>query len=126
MDKRTEGCSDSVGRGELLGGKEFPCAIILPAILRRLPTLYSATYSGGANTNGVVLRIGPDDSFKALYTFSASDPITGSNADGSSPYCGLILDGEDSLIGASPYGGNGNSAGFGNTGGTLYRLKLDD
>lgn len=88
--------------------------------------LYSATYNGGANTNGVVFRIGPDDSFKVLYTFSASDPITGGNADGSSPYCGLILDGEDSLIGASPYGGNGNSAGFGNTGGTLYRLKLDD
>jgi uncharacterized repeat protein (TIGR03803 family) len=88
--------------------------------------LYSTTSLGGANTNGVVYRIGPDDAFKVLYTFSASDPITGANADGSTPDFGVILDGEDSLIGASVYGGNGNSAGYYNTGGTLYRLKLDD
>jgi hypothetical protein len=77
-----------------------------------------------------------------LHTFSATDPTTGANPDGAGPDYGVVLrrnnreedsndwdrrDGEDnSLIGIADFGGNGSSAGFFNSGGTLYQLKLDD
>jgi hypothetical protein len=38
----------------------------------------------------------------------------------------VLLDKDNRLIGIADYGGNGSSAGFFNSGGTLYRLKLDD
>jgi uncharacterized repeat protein (TIGR03803 family) len=85
--------------------------------------LYSTASYGGANGNGVVYRIRPNGSFKVLYTFSAADPITGSNVDGANPDCGVLVDG-DSLIGMADTGGKGSVAGaIGN--GTLYRLKID-
>jgi uncharacterized repeat protein (TIGR03803 family) len=86
--------------------------------------LYSTASYGGAYGNGVVYRIRPNGSFKVLYTFSAADPITGSNLDGVDPDYGVLVDG-DSLIGMADYGGKGSVAGaIGN--GTLYRLKLDE
>jgi uncharacterized repeat protein (TIGR03803 family) len=90
-------------------------------------TLYSTASNGGMNGNGVVYRIRPDGDFKVLHTFSATDSVTGANADGATPDYGVILDEDnDSLIGIADYGGNGSSAGFYNSGGTLYQLKVED
>jgi uncharacterized repeat protein (TIGR03803 family) len=86
--------------------------------------LYSTASYGGTYGNGVVYRIRPNGSFKVLYTFSAANPITGSNLDGANPDYGVLVDG-DSLIGMADYGGNGSIAGaIGN--GTLYRFKIED
>jgi uncharacterized repeat protein (TIGR03803 family) len=83
--------------------------------------LYSTASGGGAHGNGVVYRIQPDGNFDLLHTFTATDPTTGSNIDGAIPdYEGNVL------IGIAVFGGNGSSAGFFNSGGTLYQLKLDD
>ena len=79
------------------------------------------------NGNGVVYRIRHDGDFKVLHTFSATDPTTGANTDGATPDYGVVLDEDNnSLIGIADYGGNGSSAGFFNSGGTLYQLKLGD
>jgi hypothetical protein len=78
------------------------------------------------NGNGVVYRIRPDGDFDVLHTFSATDPATGGNKDGATPDFGVVLDEDNILIGMTDFGGNGSSAGFFNSGGTLYRLKLDD
>jgi uncharacterized repeat protein (TIGR03803 family) len=86
--------------------------------------LYSTASYGGANGNGVIYRIRPNGRFTALHTFSAADPITGSNVDGANPDYGVLVDG-NSLIGMADTGGNGSVAGaIGN--GTLYRLKLEE
>jgi uncharacterized repeat protein (TIGR03803 family) len=84
-------------------------------------SLYSTASYGGANGNGVVYQLQPDDCFTVLHTFSATDPTTGANADGATPDYGVILDG-NLLIGMADYGGLGSSAGFYNSGGTLYEL----
>ena len=90
-------------------------------------TLYSNANYGGMNGNGVLYGIRPDGSFKVLHTFSATDPTTGANRDGATPDDGMVLDEKNnSLIGIANYGGHGSSAGFNNSGGTLYQLKLDD
>ena len=89
-------------------------------------TLYSTATGGGLNGDGVVYGIRPDGFFEVLHTFSATDPTTGANKDGVDPDYGVVLDEHNSLIGIAVFGGNGSSAGFFNSGGTLYRLKLDD
>ncbi len=105
-------------------------------------TMYSTASNGGMNGNGVVYRIRHDGDFKVLHTFSATDPTTGANTDGATPDYGVVLgrlsregdsdehdrrdDEDNSLIGIADYGGNGSSAGFFNSGGTLYQLKLND
>jgi uncharacterized repeat protein (TIGR03803 family) len=88
--------------------------------------MYSTASYGGNYGNGVVYRIGCDDGFEVLHTFSAVNTITGGNADGATPDFGVVLDYNDSLIGITALGGNGSTAGFGNSGGTLYRLKLQN
>jgi uncharacterized repeat protein (TIGR03803 family) len=89
--------------------------------------LYSNAFLGGMNGNGVIYAIQPDGSFEVLYTFSLTNPTTGANKDGANPDYGVILDQDhDCLIGIANYGGQGSSAGFFNSGGTLYQLKLDD
>jgi uncharacterized repeat protein (TIGR03803 family) len=87
---------------------------------------YSTASYGGLNGNGVVYRIRCDGYFEVLHTFSATDPTTGANEDGATPDYGVILDGNNRLLGIADYGGNGSSAGFYNSGGTLYELKLED
>ena len=89
-------------------------------------TLYSNAYFGGMNGNGVIYRIGQGGRFEVLYTFSAIDPITGANTDGAAPDLGVVLGPDNSLIGIASLGGNGSSAGFNFSGGTLYQLKLDE
>ena len=88
-------------------------------------TLYSVANSGGANGSGVVYSLREDGNFEVLHAFSATNATTGANSDGATPDDGVILDG-NKLIGIAEYGGNGSAAGLGNSGGTLYELKLDD
>jgi uncharacterized repeat protein (TIGR03803 family) len=87
--------------------------------------LYSTASYGGLNGNGVIYGIQPDGSFEVLHTFSATNPTTGANIDGSEPDYGVLFDeNTNSLIGIADYGGIGSSAGYDNSGGTLYELKL--
>jgi uncharacterized repeat protein (TIGR03803 family) len=88
-------------------------------------TLYSNADFGGANGTGVIYSLREDGHFEVLHTFSATNATTGANYDGATPDDGVILDG-NRLIGIAIYGGNGSSAGFNNSGGTLYELRLDD
>lgn len=88
--------------------------------------MYSTASNGGKNGNGVVYRVHPDGDFDVLYTFSATDPTTGANRDGAIPDWGVILGGDNSLMGTAALGGRGSSAGFGNSGGTLYRLVVEE
>jgi hypothetical protein len=41
-------------------------------------------------------------------------------------HCSALLADENKLIGIAIYDGNGSSAGYNNSGGTLYELTLDD
>jgi uncharacterized repeat protein (TIGR03803 family) len=93
--------------------------------LGRHGTLYSNTEAGGANGNGVVYSLREDGCFEVLHTFSATNATTGANYDGANADNGVVLDG-NRLIGIAIYGGNGSSAGYNNSGGTLYELRLDD
>src|ERR1035437_11144559 len=61
--------------------------------------------------------------FTNLYSFTASDPNTGNNSDGSAPVAGLILSGT-TLYGTAQYGGpNDNGMVFAvNTNGTGFTI----
>ena len=87
--------------------------------------LYSNTEAGGANGNGVIYSLREDGCFEVVHTFSATNATTGANDDGAFPDEGLLAAG-DNLIGIAIYGGNGSPAGYSNSGGTLYKLTLDD
>ena len=87
-------------------------------------TMYSTASSGGENGSGVVYRIRPDGEFTVLHTFSALNATTGANLDGAVPDYGVIRKSDNSLIGAAAIGGNGSSAGIGNSGGTLYEIEV--
>jgi uncharacterized repeat protein (TIGR03803 family) len=86
--------------------------------------LYSTASYGGKYGNGVVYRIGWNDDFDVLHTFSAVNAVTGANSDGATPDFGVVFDTHEDLIGITDYGGHGSTAGFGNSGGTLYRLMV--
>ncbi len=88
-------------------------------------TLYSNAAFGGANGSGVIYSIGEDGRFEVLHTFSATNATTGANYDGAYADDGVILDG-NKLIGIAIYGGKGSPAGYNNSGGTLYELRLED
>jgi uncharacterized repeat protein (TIGR03803 family) len=89
--------------------------------------LYSNAYNGGMHGNGVIYAVWPDGTFQVLHTFSATDPTTGANWDGANPDDGVLVDWDnDRLIGIADYGGQGSSAGFSYSGGTLYELKLHE
>jgi hypothetical protein len=72
----------------------------------------------------VLFSVREDCHFEVLHTFSATNATTGANDDGALPDEGLIADG-NKLFGIAIYGGNGSPAGYNNSGGTLYELKLD-
>ena len=97
---------------------------ISPLALGPHGTLYSVANYGGANGNGVVYGLREDGRFEVLHAFSTTNATTGANSDGATPDNGLILDG-NKLIGIAEFGGNGSPAGFKNSGGTLYELRLD-
>lgn len=69
--------------------------------------LYGTTSAGGAGANGTVFSLTTNGSqFVTLYSFSAIDPITGTNADGALPLGGLLPLG-NSLYGTAFSGGPG-------------------
>jgi uncharacterized repeat protein (TIGR03803 family) len=96
-----------------------------PLTLGRHGTLYSNAVFGGANGSGVIYSLHEDGRFEVLYAFSATDPTTGANSDGAEPDYGVLVD-RNKIIGIANFGGIGSPAGFNNSGGTLYELKLED
>jgi uncharacterized repeat protein (TIGR03803 family) len=80
--------------------------------------LYGTTSAGGQGGRGTAFSIGTNGlSFAVLHHFSATDPITGTNADGAAPCAALALSG-GVLYGTAPAGGTGGN-------GTVYSLKTD-
>ena len=55
-------------------------------------TLYGTTAAGGTGGNGTIFSVGTNgNNFITLYSFSAMDPLLGTNADGAIPAGGLVL-----------------------------------
>lgn len=72
-------------------------------------TLYGTTTAGGAAGNGTIFALTTNGTtFSVLRNFSALDAQTGTNADGATPWGGLILSG-DKLYGTASAGGAGGS-----------------
>jgi uncharacterized repeat protein (TIGR03803 family) len=81
-------------------------------------TLYGTTISGGSSGGGTVFRLNTDGTgFTTLYSFTATDPITGANNDGFSPNGELVLWG-NSLFGTATQGGNSGN-------GTVFAVNTD-
>jgi len=80
--------------------------------------LYGSAENGGAGANGTLFVLGTNGGgFTVLKNFSATDPDTGTNTDGSSPDGGLVL-ANGMLYGSTSAGGF-----FG--GGTLYEISTN-
>ena len=80
--------------------------------------LYGTTLSGGTGGKGVVFSIGADGTgFKVLHDFSATDPATGTNADGASPCAPLALS-NGNLYGTASGGGAGAN-------GTVFSMSIN-
>ena len=78
-------------------------------------TLYGTTSAGGAGGNGTIFSVGTNgNNFATLYSFSAMDPVTGTNLDGAIPCGGLVLS-KGILYGTTMTGGPGKS-------GTLFSI----
>ena len=111
---------DMIGRGEALNQAIQEAApALLGDVAPRSPgvTLYGTTQFGGLNANGVLFSYDTGTStYNVLHTFSAQDPTTGDNADGSSPMAGLTLD-NGVLYGDTNSGGQ-------NGDGTIFSLDL--
>ncbi|HUA67938.1 MAG TPA: choice-of-anchor tandem repeat GloVer-containing protein [Candidatus Saccharimonadales bacterium] len=75
--------------------------------------LYGTTSAGGAGGSGTVFSVGTNgNNFTTLYSFSAVDPVTGTNTDGAIPCSGLILS-NGVIYGTTMAGGNaGNGVVF--------------
>ncbi len=72
-------------------------------------TLYGTTSAGGAGGNGTVFSVGTNgNNFTTLYSFTAMDPVAGTNTDGAIPYSGLVLS-NGMLYGTTLAGGFGKS-----------------
>ncbi len=93
--------------------------------------LYGTATFGGSSGNGTVFAVNTDGSgFMTLHNFTATNPLTGINSDGTEPN-GLILSGK-TLYGTATFGGSsGNGTVFAvNTDGTgftnLYSFRALD
>ncbi|HTX20843.1 MAG TPA: choice-of-anchor tandem repeat GloVer-containing protein [Candidatus Aquilonibacter sp.] len=54
--------------------------------------LYGTTSQSGSQSNGTVFAMNIDGSnFRVLHSFTATDPVTGTNWDGAFPSAGLVL-----------------------------------
>lgn len=72
--------------------------------------LYGTASSGGVNGNGTVFKLNIDGTgFASLYSFTAADPDTFTNDDGSGPVGTLVL--AASTLYGTAYGGGTNNAG---------------
>ncbi len=80
--------------------------------------LYGAASAGGAAGKGVIFSVGTNGlDFTVLRNFSATDSLTGTNADGASPCAALAMSG-GRLYGAAARGGRGGS-------GTVFSIGTD-
>lgn len=85
--------------------------------------LYGTASGGGTGGVGTVFAVNIDGTgFRAFYSFTAQDPVSGTNSDGAYPWAGLTLAGE-TLYGTAHLGGARN---FGtvfavSTNGTQFR-----
>lgn len=72
-------------------------------------TLYGTASAGGSGGNGTVFSVGTNgNNFTTLYSFTATDPVTGTNNDGAIPCGGLVLS-NGVLYGTAMAGGFGKS-----------------
>jgi len=60
--------------------------------------LYSTTYGGGADGDGVVFRLAPDGTETVLHSFTGG-------SDGANPFAGLIMDSSGNLYSTTSGGG---------------------
>lgn len=80
--------------------------------------LYGTTMAGGSNNLGMIFSIRADGTgFTSLYSFSQTDPVTGTNGDGIEPKAGLTLAGT-TLYGTAMSGGLHGR-------GTVFRINID-
>jgi uncharacterized repeat protein (TIGR03803 family) len=81
-------------------------------------TLYGTTFAGGQGGRGTIFSIQTNRlGFMVLHHFSATDPSTGTNADGAAPCATLTMSG-NVLYGTASAGGTGAS-------GAIYSVKTD-
>jgi uncharacterized repeat protein (TIGR03803 family) len=81
-------------------------------------TLYGTTTTGGQGGRGIIFSIKTNGiGFTVLHHFSATDPLTGTNADGAAPVAALTLSGS-ALFGTAAAGGASAN-------GTVYSLRTD-
>jgi uncharacterized repeat protein (TIGR03803 family) len=81
-------------------------------------TLYGTASAGGQNGRGTIFSIQTNGlGFMVLHHFSATDPSSGTNADGAAPCATLTLTG-NFLYGTASAGGTGAS-------GTIYSMRTD-
>jgi len=81
-------------------------------------TLYGTTSAGGAGGNGTVFSVSTNgNNFTTLYSFTALDPVAGTNNDGAVPSGGLVLS-NGILYGTTMAGGFGEN-------GTVFSLGTD-
>ena len=67
--------------------------------------LYGTTIAGGTGGKGVIYSVGANGlGFGVLHNFSATDPLTGTNSDGASPFAPLVLS-SNYLYGTASAGG---------------------
>lgn len=72
-------------------------------------TLFGTASAGGARGAGVLFSVKTNgNNFTTLYSFTAMDPLTGTNADGAIPLGSLVLS-DGTLYGTASAGGLGNS-----------------
>jgi uncharacterized repeat protein (TIGR03803 family) len=82
-------------------------------------TLYGTDPNGGANSSGAVYSLMPDGSqYTPLYSFSALDPSSGTNSDGSLPTGSLLQQSDGSIVGETQLGGSNNT-------GVVYKVNSD-
>jgi uncharacterized repeat protein (TIGR03803 family) len=107
--------TDTVGSGGDVSdrGTNFDGAAPTAGPILSGNTLYGTTPVGGLYGNGTVFRVNTDGTgFTNLHSFTATSGSTnyyGTNSDGTTPQCGLILVG-NTLYGTAEYGG---ALGFG-------------
>jgi uncharacterized repeat protein (TIGR03803 family) len=79
-------------------------------------TLYGTATAGGTGGSGTVFSVTTNRAFETLYSFTATDPDTGTNSDGALPYGGLVL-ADNTLYGTTWAGGSWNI-------GTVFSIAL--
>jgi uncharacterized repeat protein (TIGR03803 family) len=80
--------------------------------------LYGTASKGGSADNGTVFRLNTDGTdFTNLYSFTAEDSESGTNADGANPQAALVLSG-NTLYGTTFHGGSTFN-------GTLFAIHTD-